>query len=97
MKALLIDDERLARNELRGSSPPPGDQIAGEAANAKQAREQMAALKPDLLFLDVQMPGETGIELLESLEPPGAAGHLHDRLRRVRGEGVRAERARLPP
>jgi two-component system, LytTR family, response regulator len=71
MKALLIDDERLARNELRKLlSAFPEIQIVGEAAQAKQAREQIAALKPDLLFLDVQMPGETGIEFLESLEPP---------------------------
>jgi two-component system LytT family response regulator len=71
MKALLIDDERLARNELRRMlSAFPDIQVAGEASNSKQAREQMAALKPDLLFLDVQMPGETGLEFLESLEPP---------------------------
>jgi len=71
MKALLIDDERLARNELRRLLAAfPDITVAGEAANAKQAREQLAALKPDLLFLDVQMPGETGMELLESLEPP---------------------------
>jgi two-component system LytT family response regulator len=71
MKALLIDDERLARNELRRLLAAfPEITIAGEAANAKQAREQLAALQPDLIFLDVQMPGETGMELLESLEPP---------------------------
>jgi two-component system LytT family response regulator len=71
MKALLIDDERLARSELRRLLATfPEIEIVGEAANAKQAREQLAALKPDLLFLDVQMPGETGMELLESLEPP---------------------------
>jgi two-component system LytT family response regulator len=71
MKALLIDDERLARNELRRLLAGfPEIEIAGEAANGKQAREQLAALQPDLLFLDVQMPGETGIELLATLEPP---------------------------
>jgi two-component system LytT family response regulator len=71
VKALLIDDERLARNELRRLLAAfPEIKVAGEAANTKQAREQMAALEPDLLFLDIQMPGETGMELLESLEPP---------------------------
>jgi two-component system, LytTR family, response regulator len=71
MKALVIDDERLARNELRRLlAPHPGIAIAGEAANADEARERIAALGPDLLFLDVQMPGEDGFALLESLEPP---------------------------
>ena len=71
MKALVVDDERLARNELRrliGAFPEIV--FAGEAANAAQTREQIAALKPDLIFLDVQMPGETGMALLASLEPP---------------------------
>ena len=71
MKALVIDDERLARSELRRLLAAfPEIELAGEAANAKQAREQLAALQPDLIFLDVQMPGETGMQLLESLEPP---------------------------
>lgn len=71
MKALLIDDERLARNELRRLLAAfPEIAIVGEAANAKQAREQLAAHEPDLIFLDVQMPGETGMDLLASLEPP---------------------------
>lgn len=71
MRALLIDDERLARSELRRLLAEfPEIEIVGEAAQPRQAREQMLALKPDLLFLDVQMPGETGIEFLESLSPP---------------------------
>ncbi len=71
MKALLIDDERLARSELRRLLAAfPEVEIVGEAANAKQAREQLVALQPDLLFLDVQMPGETGMEFLASLEAP---------------------------
>ncbi|HWA86892.1 MAG TPA: LytTR family DNA-binding domain-containing protein [Opitutus sp.] len=71
MKTLLIDDERLARNELRRLLAGFADvEIVGEAANARQARQQLATLAPDLMFLDVHMPGETGMELLESLEPP---------------------------
>lgn len=71
MKALLIDDERLARNELRRLLAAfPEIEICDEAANAKQAREKIAEHQPDLLFLDVQMPGESGMDLLASLEPP---------------------------
>jgi two-component system LytT family response regulator len=71
MTTLLIDDERLARNELRRLLAAfPAIAIVGEAATASQARAQLSALAPELLFLDVQMPGETGMDLLESLEPP---------------------------
>jgi two-component system LytT family response regulator len=71
MKALLIDDERLARNELRRLlAPHPEIAVIAEAANADEARERIAEFRPDLLFLDVQMPGDDGFRLLESLEPP---------------------------
>lgn len=71
MNALIIDDERLARAELRRLlSAHPGVTVVGEAANAAQARERVAELKPDVIFLDIQMPGESGFELLESMEPP---------------------------
>ena len=71
MKALLIDDERLARNELRRLLAAHADiEIAGEAVNVDDALAKIAALKPDLLFLDVQMPGADGFTLLEQLEPP---------------------------
>lgn len=69
MKALLIDDERLARNELRRLLAAHTDiAIVGEAVDVEDALEKIAALKPDLLFLDVQMPGADGFTLLEKLE-----------------------------
>lgn len=71
MKALLVDDERLARAELRRLlAAHPDIEIVGEATDADSARERIAALRPELVFLDVQMPGEDGFTLLESLEPP---------------------------
>jgi two-component system LytT family response regulator len=71
MKALLIDDERLARNELRRLLAKHADiEIVGEAANADEARTRIGELDPGLLFLDIQMPGDDGFALLESLEPP---------------------------
>ncbi|MDR1011125.1 MAG: response regulator [Opitutaceae bacterium] len=68
IKALIIDDERLARAELRDLlQAHPEIEIAGEAANAAEARRLIAQHKPSLLFLDVQMPEETGFDLLVSL------------------------------
>ncbi|HZL47366.1 MAG TPA: LytTR family DNA-binding domain-containing protein [Opitutaceae bacterium] len=71
MKALLVDDERLARNELRRLLAKHTDiTIVGEAADADEARARVGELGPELLFLDIQMPGDDGFTLLESLEPP---------------------------
>ncbi len=69
MKALVIDDERLARKELISLlSEFPRIEIVGEAVNADDAIEKIDALKPDILFLDIQMPGKNGFELLETLD-----------------------------
>ncbi|MES2798302.1 MAG: response regulator [Bacteroidota bacterium] len=69
MKALIIDDERLARNELKRLLENfPKVNIVGEASNADEAIIMIDELKPDLLFLDIQMPGKTGFDLLSSLE-----------------------------
>jgi len=69
MKALVIDDERLARKELISLlNDYPKIEIVGEAMNADDALEKITTLKPDLLFLDIQMPGKNGFELLESLD-----------------------------
>ncbi len=69
MRALIIDDERLARKELTSLLQDyPEIEIIGEAANADEALEQINEHKPDLLFLDIQMPGKTGFELLEMLD-----------------------------
>jgi two-component system LytT family response regulator len=71
MKALLIDDERLARNELRRLLKTHSEiEIIGEAVDAADALSKVEALKPDLLFLDIQMPGDDGFMFLEQLEPP---------------------------
>ena len=70
MKALIIDDERLARKELTTLlAKHPEVEIVGEAANADEAEKMIAELHPQLLFLDVQMPGRSGFDLLEALDP----------------------------
>ena len=69
MRALLIDDERLARAELRRLlAAHPEVEIIGEAVNAAEGVQQIATLKPDLIFLDVQMPGGSGFDMLAALE-----------------------------
>ena len=69
MKALVIDDERLARAELiRLLEPFKEIEIVGEAVNAEDAHNKISELNPDVIFLDIQMPGKTGFELLEELD-----------------------------
>jgi two-component system LytT family response regulator len=69
MRALIIDDERLARAELtRLLSAHPEIDIAGEARNGEEALAEISRLSPDLLFLDIQMPGITGFDLLDRLD-----------------------------
>lgn len=69
MKAIVVDDSRLARNELKRLLKDFDNvQVIGEAANAMEAIEKIEAEKPDLVFLDIQMPGKNGFELLEELE-----------------------------
>ncbi|WP_304235093.1 LytTR family DNA-binding domain-containing protein [Jiulongibacter sediminis] len=69
MRTIIIDDERLARNELKRLLEEfPRINIIGEAANADEAIPMIEEMEPDLLFLDIQMPGKDGFELLEALE-----------------------------
>jgi two-component system LytT family response regulator len=69
MTALIVEDERLARLELRRLLAPHREvEIVGEARHAEEALEMIPKLAPDLIFLDIQMPGMTGFDLLERLE-----------------------------
>jgi two-component system LytT family response regulator len=69
MKALLIDDESLARREMRRLLADfPWVEIVGEAANVDEAAARIELLTPELLFLDIQMPGGSGFDLLDRLE-----------------------------
>jgi two-component system LytT family response regulator len=69
MRALIVDDERLARKELvKLLEDHSGIEVIGEAQNADEAFEMIENLNPDLLFLDIQMPGKTGFQLLEMLD-----------------------------
>lgn len=69
MRALIVDDERLARKELMKLLEDHSSiEVIGEAQNADEAFEMIETLNPDLLFLDIQMPGKTGFQLLEMLD-----------------------------
>ncbi len=69
LKAIIIDDERLARNELKKLLLDfPQIEIIDEAANAAEGIEKIELLNPDLIFLDIQMPGKTGFDMLQELE-----------------------------
>ena len=69
MRALIVDDERLARKELmKLLEDHPIIEVVGEAMNAEEANQMVNELNPDLLFLDIQMPGKTGFQLLEELD-----------------------------
>lgn len=69
MKAIIIDDERLARTELRKLLQDyPEIEIVDEAANADEGLSKIENLNPDLIFLDIQMPGKTGFDMLNELD-----------------------------
>jgi two-component system, LytTR family, response regulator len=69
IRALIVDDERLARTELRRLLAAHAEiEIIGEAANISDAERAINELQPELIFLDVQMPGGSGFDLLAALD-----------------------------
>ena len=69
VRVLIVDDERLARVNLRGLlGEHPYVRIVGEARNIAEARQILDETPVDLIFLDIQMPGGSGFDLLEALK-----------------------------
>lgn len=69
MRAIIIDDERLARTELKKLLQEyPEVEVVDEATNAEEGLAKIESLQPDLIFLDIQMPGKTGFDMLAQLE-----------------------------
>ena len=69
MRAIIIDDERLARAELKKLLQDfPEVEVVDEAANAEEGIAKIENQRPDLIFLDIQMPGKTGFDMLSELE-----------------------------
>lgn len=68
VRVLLVDDEELGRRMLRSLLASDDDvEVVGEAASATEARGKIAALQPDLVFMDIEMPGGSGIDLLQEI------------------------------
>lgn len=71
LRVLVVDDEAPARARARQMlTDLPDVEVVGEAGSASEARDKVRELAPDLLLLDIQMPGEDGFALLQSL--PGS-------------------------
>ncbi len=72
MRALIVDDEPIARRILREELELfPEVRLVGEAGDGKEALQQIAKLRPDIVFLDLQMPVMSGFEVVRNLsEPP---------------------------
>jgi DNA-binding LytR/AlgR family response regulator len=71
IRALVVDDEKLARDRLIGFlGKVPGVEIVGQATNGVEAVASIERDKPDLVFLDVQMPGMDGFEVLKAIPQP---------------------------
>jgi len=69
MRTIIIDDERLARTELKKLLQEfPEIEVIDEAANADEGISKIDSQQPDLIFLDIQMPGKTGFDMLARLE-----------------------------
>jgi len=65
VRAVIVDDERLARHEMRALlRAHPDIDVVGEAASVKEACELLAAERPDVVFLDIQLAGESGFDVI---------------------------------
>jgi len=77
LKTIVVDDEQLARDELGYLLGQVGGvEIIAQAGNGLEALETIDRLQPDLVFLDVQMPGLTGFEVARRLLDNGPASHI---------------------
>jgi len=71
VRALIVDDEELGRRMLRSLLSADDDvQVVAEAASAAEARRKISEHHPDLIFMDVEMPGGNGIEVLQDIDEP---------------------------
>lgn len=71
VRALIVDDEELGRQVLRTLLASEDDvEVVGEAASAPEARRKISEQRPDLVFMDIEIPGGSGIEVVQQIEEP---------------------------
>src|SRR5580693_8528011 len=77
LRAVLVDDEQLARDELGYLLGQIGGvEVVGQAGNGVEALTTIERLQPDVVFLDVQMPGLTGFEVARRMVDKETASHI---------------------
>jgi two-component system response regulator LytT len=77
LRALVVDDEQLARDELSFLlAQVAGVEVVGQAANGVEAIEALDRLRPDVVFLDIQMPGSSGFEVARQIVGKGLPAHV---------------------
>ena len=98
LRAVVVDDEQLARDELCYLLDEVGGvDVVGQAGNGLEALEAIGRSSPDLVFLDVQMPGLTGFEVARAFRPSAPNhGHIRHGVRPARHRGLRGQRGGLP-
>ncbi len=95
LKCLIVDDERLARKELRLLLAPFKEiEIVGEAENLTEAGRIIETAKPEVVFLDIQLPGANSFDLLEQTDA-AFKNDFRYRVRRLCFARLRGQRPRL--
>ena len=69
MRVMLVDDHALVRSAIRGALEAPDLEVVAEAPNAEAAFEEALRTRPDVILLDIDMPGMSGLQLIRELRP----------------------------
>jgi two-component system, NarL family, response regulator LiaR len=69
LRVMLVDDHALVRSAVRGALAAPDIEVVAEASSAEAAVDEALRVRPDVLLLDVDMPGMSGLQLIRELRP----------------------------